>query len=326
MGTRKITSFISSENRQESEPIYRFTVDYTDGILECKDNETMEINVLSFDMNNTMYNINASNNQFQIILNNTNHTKTFNIAHGNYSIKTLITEINNLVKGNVILSETLQYYSLYLNKINLYVKYNEPQNTYNFYVVFTLTDVDLNGTDDVWGDVPKPDIFFRPTTMGKLIGLENNIMYPINHISGFNTGLINLIDYNKIIVHTDGISYYYSNVENLSTKSRNQFLSNIIFWKSKADVPPYMVVKYNNEDGGNSFNYKIENREINSLILELKNERGEYILDAPNYIIVIQYIFYEKEQMHKILKSMDNTMKQIYDLILFSMNKLRLLL
>lgn len=326
MKTRKITSFISSENRQGTEPVYNFTIDYPDGILTCRENEYMELNVLSFDMPNNMYNINGTNNQFQIILNNENYTKTFTIPHGNYSVKSLMVEINNLIKGNVILSENIMYYSLYLNKISLSVKYNEAQNTYTFMVVFAITDVDLNGTDDVWGDVPKPTIFFKPITMGKLIGLQNNTLYTVNHTSGFTTGLINLIDYNKVIVHTDNISYYYSNVENIATKSNKQFLSNIIFWKSKADVLPYQVIKYNNEDGGNSFNYRIENREINSLILELKNERGEYILDSPDYLIVIQYIFTERDETNRLLKSIDYTMKLIYDALLFSMNRLKLLL
>ena len=60
MGTRKITSFISSENRQATEPIYNFTINYPDSILSCKENEHLELNVLSFDMPNTMYNININ--------------------------------------------------------------------------------------------------------------------------------------------------------------------------------------------------------------------------------------------------------------------------
>ena len=315
MGTRKITSFISSENRQEAEPIYRFSVDYPDGILTCKENEYMELNVLSFDMSNDMYNINSTNNQFQILLNNELSVKTFNIAYGNYSIKSLMVEINNLVKGNNILSENVLFYNLYLNKTFLTITYNEPQNTFKFQTFFNITP-----------DLPKPNVYFRPTTMGKLIGLQNNTLYTIDNVFGFNTGLVNLIDYNKVILHTDGLTYYYSNIENFAVKSNNQYLSNIIFWKSKADIPPYQVIRYNNEDGGNSFNYKIENREINSLILELKNERGEYILDAPNYIIVIQYIFYEKDQINKLLKSIDNILKQLLELILFAVYKLKLLI
>ncbi len=125
---------------------------------------------------------------------------------------------------------------------------------------------------------------------------------------------------------TQRIPAVYSNIENLSTKSNSQFLSNIIFWKSKADVPPYQLIKYNNEDGGNSFVYKIEDKEINSITLQLKNERGEFLTDAPNYMIVIQYIFNERDDTNKLLKSIDYTIRQIYDAFLFAMQRLRLLL
>ena len=114
MTTRKITSFISSENRQPNEAIYNFSVDYPDGILTCKDNETMELNVLSFDMPNTMYNINSTNDHFQITLDNADN-RSIHLKHGNYSVKTLlkefqeknleiIKEINFLTKKNDFLS------------------------------------------------------------------------------------------------------------------------------------------------------------------------------------------------------------------------------
>ena len=67
--TRSITSFISSANRQQQENIYNFSIDYPDGILSCNSNEYMEINVLSFDMSNTMYNISTNNNTFEMITN-----------------------------------------------------------------------------------------------------------------------------------------------------------------------------------------------------------------------------------------------------------------
>jgi hypothetical protein len=63
---RTITSFISSINRVSNENAYNFTIDYPDGILSCEQQEYIELNVLSFDMLNTMYNMNASNNTFRI--------------------------------------------------------------------------------------------------------------------------------------------------------------------------------------------------------------------------------------------------------------------
>jgi len=317
MGTRKITSFISSSNRQPNETIYNFSVDYPDGILSCRDNEHMELNVLSFDMPNNMYNINSTNDHFQITLDNANITD-IHIKHGNYTIKTLLKEFQDIFSQNVIPETSIlhTFFGTYADALTIECVYNDTTNTYTFKKVIDLP----------FG-ISLPigfSLYFKPINCGALIGMTNNLEKEIT-ANGMTTGLINLIDYNKIIVHTDNISYYYSNIENLSTNSNRQFLSNIIFWKSKADVPPYQIIKYNNEDGGNSFIYKIENREINSLVLQLKNERGEFLKDAVDYMIVIQYIIYERDDGNIFLKSIDNTIKKIFDAVVFAMGRLRLL-
>jgi len=289
--TRSITSFISSKNRQLQENTYQFTIDYPDGILTCRPNEYMELNVLSFDMANTMYNINETNNQFEIITNSISETKT--IPPGNYSIKTFMNQMKSLININFIV-----------------ITYNEAQNTYTFTTLMTTSNI----------------YKLKPITIGNLIGIIDNIEYEIGTL-GYTTGLVNLINYNKVIVRTENISYYYSNVENIRTNTNNSVISSdIIFWKSKADIEPYKILKYNNEDGGNSFVYKIEDKQINSIVFLLRNERNEVIYDAPDYMIVIQYNFYEKQDIKKILNSIDNTMKELYNTILFSISRLKLLL
>lgn len=317
MGTRKITSFISSKNRQASESIYNFSVDYPDGVLSCKENEHMELNVLSFDMPNNMYNINSTNDYFQITLDNGLITD-IHIKHGNYSVKTLLKEFQTIFSQNVIPEASIlhQFFGTYADVLTIVCVYNETTNTYTF-----KKEIDL----PLGIELPIAfSLFFKPKTCGALLGMANDVEVEIT-ANGMTSGLINLIDYNKIIVHTENISYYYSNIENLSTISNRQFLSNIIFWKSKADVPPYQLIKYNNEDGGNSFVYKVENREINSLILQLKNERGEFLTDAVDYMIVIQYVFYERDDTNRFLKSIDDTIKQFFNAIIFAMNRLKLI-
>lgn len=317
MGTRKITSFISSKNRQASESIYNFSVDYPDGVLSCKENEHMELNVLSFDMPNNMYNINSTNDYFQITLDNGLITD-IHIKHGNYSVKTLLKEFQTIFSQNVIPEASIlhQFFGTYADVLTIVCVYNETTNTYTF-----KKEIDL----PLGIELPIAfSLFFKPKTCGALLGMANDVEVEIT-ANGMTTGLINLIDYNKIIVHTENISYYYSNIENLSTISNRQFLSNIIFWKSKADVAPYQLIKYNNEDGGNSFVYKVENREINSLILQLKNERGEFLTDAVDYMIVIQYVFYERDDTNRFLKSIDDTIKQFFNAIIFAMNRLKLI-
>ena len=318
MSNRKITSFISSQNRQSNEHIYDFTIDYPDGILTIKDNEYCELNVLSFDMPNNMYNINATNDHFQITLDNAN-VKDIHLKHGNYSVRTLLKEFQDIFSENVIPESSIlhSFFGQYADALTIECIYNDTTNTYTFKKVL---DLPFGITLPIGFS-----LYFKPINCGALLGMVNGDEKEIT-ANGMNTGLINLIDYNKIIVHTEGISYYYSNIENLSTISNKQFLSNIIFWKSKADVPPYQLIKYNNEDGGNSFNYRIENKEINSLKLQLKNERGDFLKDAVDYMIVIQYIFYEKDDTNKILKSIDYYIRQIYDAMIFAMSRLKLLL
>ena len=119
--TRTITSFISSANRQQEEQSYNFTIDHPDGILTCRPNKYMEINVLSFDMPNTMYNINSKNNKFDIITPDETIRKT--ITEGNYSIMTFMTQLNNLRENEFVT-----------------ITYNEAQNTYTFAKSAELTD------------------------------------------------------------------------------------------------------------------------------------------------------------------------------------------
>lgn len=288
---KTITSFINSSNRQSTEDVYNFTIDFQDGVLTCNNNEFMEINVLSFDMPNNMYNIDSNNNQFQIKDGENYINKT--IPAGNYNVKTFLKILQEIITEHII------------------IKYNEAQNTYTFQPDITQTGI----TDASYK--------FKSINIGGLLNISNDIEYDITQ-AGFTTGLVNLVNFNKVMVKTKNISYYYSNIQNLTTNK--QVLNDVIFWKSKTDVEPYAILKYNNEDGGNSFNYKIEDRQINSIIFELKNERDEFITNAPEYLMVIQFNFYEKQNYFNLLKNIERTLFDMYNTILFAMQRMRLLL
>jgi hypothetical protein len=62
------------------------------------------------------------------------------------------------------------------------------------------------------------------------------------------------------------------------------------------------------------------------IIFKLKNERDELITDAPDYLMVIKYSFYERQSINTSLISIDNTIKELYNLIIFGLNRLKLLL
>jgi hypothetical protein len=128
--------------------------------------------------------------------------------------------------------------------------------------------------------------------MGDLVGLTNNLQVSINNLT---TGLINLSAYSKVILQTQGITYYQSNLENLTNTSVLQLYSDVIFWKTKTDIEPFKMISYNNEDAGNNFSLQLQDKMIFRLQLQLKNEKNEFITDAPDYTVVIQYNIYEKQ-------------------------------
>ena len=262
MKKKTITSFIHSKNRTADDKVYNFAVDYPDGIISCKDNEYIELNVVSFDMPFNMYNINATNNCMKV-----NETLKY-IPYGNYSVKTFRTTLLSLLP------------------VGTTITYNDAQNTYTF-----------TGTGTI-----------QPITMGALIGLPNNIGVSINNLT---TGLINLSSFSKIILRTQGITYYQSNVENLQVSSTNlQLFSDIIFWKNKQDIDPFKIIAYNNEDGGNNFCLEVQDKMIFRLQFQLKNERNEFIEDAAEWMAVIQYNIYEKQD--DVVK---NTIVSLYKLL-----------
>jgi hypothetical protein len=287
---KTITSFIKSSNRASNEKIYNFSIDYPDGILTCDGDEYIELNVVSFDMINTMYNIYSSNNQFTI--RRTVTDTTYTIPIGNYSVKTFMATIISLI-----------------NDVNIIISYNTAQNTYTFTKKAGITQLHYLIPSKIWG----------------LVNMIPTTIYEIP-TTGLTTGYINLINYSKIILRTEGINYYYSNIENYGNRNSST-LSNIIFWACKSDIEPFKVIKYNNEDAGRSFSYKIENKEINNLVLQLKNENNEFILDAPDYLIALQFNFYKRDDniIKNSIISINKLLNDIYTTLIFAMKRLNLL-
>jgi hypothetical protein len=287
---KTITSFIKSSNRSSNETSYNFNIDYPDGILTCGADEYMEINVISFDMINTMYNINSTNNQF--IIRRTATDTTYTIPQGNYSVKTFMATMTSLI-----------------NDVNIIITYNTAQNTYTFTKKAGVVVLHYLIPSKIWG----------------IINMIPTTIYEIP-TTGRTTGYINLVNYSKIILRTDGINYYYSNIENYGLRNSST-LSNIIFWACKSDIEPFKLIKYNNEDAGRSFCYRIQNKEINILNLQLKNENNEYITDAPDYLIALQFNFYKIDDntVKNAITSINNLLNEIFTTLIFAMKRLKLL-
>jgi hypothetical protein len=192
---------------------------------------------------------------------------------------------------------------------NVVISYNTAQNTYTFKKKAGVSATYSLLPNSIWG----------------LVNMLPTVPYEIT-TAGIQTGYVNLVNYSKVILRTEGVNYYYSNIENFGNPN-NSTLSNIIFWKTKSDIEPFALLSYNNEDGGNSFNYRIENKEINNLTLKLCNENNELITDAPDYLVVLQFNFYKRDDntIKNTIVSINRLLNEIYNTIIFGMKRLGLL-
>ena len=262
---KKYNLFISSKNRDVNENVYDFNI-YLKNQIIIGANEGININVMSFSMLNSMYNINSNTKNNTFIIKRTDLDGVSNpinttiiIPYGNYSVLTLRDVINS---------------SLITNGLsNIYLTYNIPTNSY------TYTN---NNMSYKW--------FIIPSNCIKLLGISTTTEITNNYTGSY----VNMVNYDNIIVRCPSLIFENLNQDNIKDKRNFLNISDILFWINKTDTEPYRTITYKNEDAGTSYSYNITNTNISTLQLQLYNENDELILDAPDYTIELQLVVYEK--------------------------------
>ena len=273
MNNKKYNIFINSKNRDKNENVYDFNIYLKNQIFISK-NEGININVMSFSMMNTMYNVNqiTKNNTFTIRRTNLDGISgiidtLITIPYGNYSVITLRDTINTL-----LISSSLS---------NITLTYNIPTNTYTF---------NNNNASYRW--------FLIPNTCIKLLGVEITTEITSNYTGTY----VNMVNYNQIVLRCPSLNFEYLNQDNIRDKNNNLNVSDILFTINKGDIEPYKIISYKNEDAGTSYSYNITNNNITTIKLQLFNENDEMIIDAPDYLLELQIIvFYKAEPIFQEL-------------------------
>ena len=84
------------------------------------------------------------------------------------------------------------------------------------------------------------------------------------------------------------------------------------------DVASNGLLKYSNEDGGDSFQYRIANIEqITYFELSVHNQDDEFIPNFSDYILLLQFIRHttEEDKLTSFLEILIDYVKQIYLII-----------
>ena len=269
MEDHNINVFISSKMRDTNSKPCKFTANFPSGLIQCNENQGININIVSFDILNSFYNINENNNVIKFYISETidgilnEYEETLVLETGNYPASRLADMINNF--SHVVECE----YSKIRNKFTFLLKSD------------VIADVEID-----FGNV------------GEVFGLNQNDVVSIHHGEFFESpNPANLMYFNKVIIRVSGIDFELASLENISNdKSSNVFYrSNILLWLSRNDYIPFQMISYNNEDAGTSYCYNIFNKNINSLTFEITNEHGELIDEALDWSMALQFTIYNKK-------------------------------
>jgi hypothetical protein len=290
----KINIYINSKNRDLSEKISNFTVRIPQNLLRLSQGEYFTLNVNGFYCYNSWFNcIDGFNNEFQLIIKNINdeivETYNYKLNDGNPNVNDVKSNLNGLLINKVLVS-----YDKQRNKFIF--KRSLPVSTQNYTMYLKIIN-----SEDFLG-------FYKS---------DRNIEILLPYLQNvFSNNIVNILGDEAIIIKINGDCILAGNtVDNFGTETYEP--SNIIFMKP-IDVPSNGLLKYNNEDGGDSFHYKLANVEqITWFTLSVYNQDDELIPNFSDYILLLQFIRHKTEEgkVEILLNSLLDYVKQIYLMI-----------
>ena len=273
----KINLYISSKHYAKNNDL---EVILPTGLIKCDEKtEFIVLNVNGWVMKNEFYNTQKSNNQYQITVSNNDDTGAIiyskTISIGNY----------NVIEFLAILKTQL---SSLLN-----VSYDSNLNKYVF-----VNDILTN-----------KKIKLQSISANDFIGIDNNISYTINTSEIFTSvNPINMAGDEMITLSIPNISRKYPVLDNFKNGSMNT--SDVIAYLS-INVPPFALMEYKNQDGGDSFSYRLENTVIDTLHLLCHNQDSQ-IINVGEYQLNLQFEIHKKVTEYDILKRIERLVSNIF--------------
>jgi hypothetical protein len=213
----------------------------------------------------------------------------YNLNDGNPNVNDVKTNLNNLL----------------LNKVS--VSYDKQRNKFIFKRTLPVASdnykmyLKIINSEDFLG-------FYKS---------DRNIEILLPYLQNiYSNNIVNILGDECIIIKINGDCILAGNtVDNFGTETYEP--SNIIFMMP-INVPSNGLLEYNNEDGGDSFHYRLANVEqITWFTLTIHNQDDELIPNFSDYILLLQFIRHKTEEgkLEILLNTLLDYVKQIYLLI-----------
>jgi hypothetical protein len=279
---------VNSANRSITDKSYDFTVFFDNDEIIVNNNEGVNVNVASFSLLNSMYNVNeyTKNNTFLLRNDFLSTNTTITIPYGNYNVYTLLNQLNILLS----------------NIIN--VSYNVATNTYTYTNIIGIS------------------YSINPLNCSKLLGLSTTTSILT---SGTIGEYINMVNYQQVILRCPTLVFESTSMDNIQDKNNFIAVSDFLFWINKQDVEPFKTINYKNEDCGTLYSYNVVNKNFSNFNFKLVNEFNEPIYDAPDFLLQLQITIYDKDntyfkeaslQMLKLLNDIYFTVLNLVSILL----------
>lgn len=275
----KYNLIISSANRLSTDSISNINVDLEQSLI-ARDDEYFTVNMIQFNTIKAFYAVQKDlNSNFQVILYN-NQSEVFDtidneIPEGNYNVFTL---------KDTIASQTLN---------NIQIEYDSKLNKYIFKKIVN----------------PLYTVYLKCINSGVFFGLENGVQYLITDEGMYSSKFINISGYENMVINISGDIDIENSITNISNPTYVQ--SQILGIIPIANVAPMDTISYNNCDGGINYNYKIHNRYIRNLKIQITNERGVEFPQISDYLLSLQFIRHKKDNSSNVLTEINKKLEDI---------------
>ena len=290
----KVNVYINSKNRSSSETVSNFNVAIPEGLLRLYNkDEYWTLNVNFFSAFNSWYNCMTDfNDSFQLIYHDNNGMETerlnFQLTEGNPDVYDVKNNLNKLLKNHVT------------------VNYDKPKNIY----AFKRSSIITTNSHKLYLNIINAEDFLGFPRNKRNTLIELPLLTDV-----YSEQPINVVGDEAITISINGdASLEGSTIDNFG--SYDYVPSDIIFCQA-IDVPPYSLIQYNNEDAGDSFQYRLKQvEEIKNFTLTIKNQDNEVIPKMTDYILTLQFIKHKSiDKTASLLENILDYLKQIFMMI-----------
>ena len=289
--TNKINLYVNSSYKKTDETTTNLKCIIPSGLLPSYGKDYFTMSITSFYCYNTFYQMDSTNNEFNLIIRDTSNNLTqlflfsFEDCIGNPNVYNIRDELNSLLNGYIS------------------VTYDKIKNLF----LFTRTKAHNENNDK---------IYLKIKTCGTFLGFSkdyNNKEIEITEDGIYSYQPINVIYHRQLLINIDG--GIPMNINNLDNRNGVFQPSSIIFMKP-LDINRNQLIMYDNYDANSSFQYRISQIEnLNQINIRITNQDNEEITTLGDWQLTFQFEQHNEDITERILTQIKEYISYLFIII-----------